>query len=176
MGFWGKLGCAIGIHDWSEWRYVTAGKCDQTRSCRRDGCSKVESQVEHSWGAWVHSGPGKCDQKRSCSRCSKDDFRTDHLWDVWHYESPTSCVQVRFCRRCEAGVEHKRPQSVRDHQLSPEDVPKVTCRLRTGTCPRCGQTVNIPLSPAEHEWGPWQGSSGNRKRTCRLCHQTDYSG
>jgi len=174
MTFWEKVKCTTGFHDWSEWTYIKPKRCEQTRYCKRGDCTKTESQVAHTWNQWSHAGPGKCDEERGCVRCEETERRTDHLWDVWRYESPTSCVQVRFCRRCDTGIEKKEPQSLSDHGLSPSDLPKVSCDLRSGPCPRCKETVNMTLFVAEHEWGPWEGRAGSRQRTCRRCHTHDF--
>ncbi len=176
MGFFdflGKVGCATLFHDWSEWEYVTSGACRQTSHCKRSGCDKMREQVAHVWNEWAHCGPGVCDEVRSCRRCEVVEQEERHLWDVWKYDAPTSCVQVRFCRKCDHEGQVREPKSWEDHDLRFEDLPKVKCWLRLGVCPRCNELVKIDLKIRDHDWGPWQGMSGQRTRTCIHCKTTE---
>jgi hypothetical protein len=173
MGFWGKLGCTTGLHDWSVWDYQSTIGCQQARYCKREGCTKTEAQVSHIWYEWSGIVPGRCDQSRSCQRCSEEDHRFSHLWDVWQYESPTTCSQVRYCRNCKNGFETKEAHSVSDHQLTVESLRRVDCRNKRGTCPRCREIVSMSLFIPEHDWGPWENRYGRQIRKCLDCGSTD---
>ena len=170
MGFFGELGCFIGLHDWTTWKYIEDGACEQTRKCKRPGCNKIAKQVDHSWSDWSYERADDCTQVRHCERCDDLECQIRHVWDVWQYKSPTSCDQVKCCLRCNE-TEVKAAISLIDHQLAPTDLPRMSCTKRMGMCKRCGQpvTYDMWLAP-EHNWGPWERSFGNKAvRRCRDC-------
>jgi len=173
MDFIREVGCNVGLHDWSEWVYVSAGGCRQSSKCTRKKCKEAREQLAHSWSKWIYCGPGPCDARRTCERCGSEEKQAIHNWDIWKRESPVSCVQVRFCRRCDLKDRERTPKSHEDHDMRPEDVPKVTCYGRLGKCPRCSAWVAVPFHFPQHDWGPWMESPKGRIRNCGSCKETE---
>src|SRR4051794_37035587 len=92
MGFWGRLGCRVGLHGWSPWEYEAALLCRQVRRCQRPGCTKTDAQALHDWGEWQFVTPTSCEQCRRCPRCgSRETRQAAHDWGEWQYVAPASC-------------------------------------------------------------------------------------
>jgi hypothetical protein len=196
MGFFDKVKCLAGSHDWPSWAYQTSGSCEQQRSCKREKCSKSESQTTHNWGAFSYVSDDSCQQKRSCARCQKEEKQKAHAtWSQWDYDRPDKCFQTRTCGRCkedDVRVEHRwdvwnyeSPTSCvhvrfcrrcHDHEgkqprLSEHDwgePQRISCWLGLSRCQRCAETK--PESVNMHVWGSWERNFGEYdKRTCREC-------
>jgi hypothetical protein len=60
MGFFGDVGCKVGIHDWSDWFYENVSNCRQVRKCNRCGKLNAEKRTEHSFGVWSYPTEGSC--------------------------------------------------------------------------------------------------------------------
>ena len=168
--------------------YTKDGECNQTRRCQRAECGKTGTQVTHDYAAWHYVAPRCCDQVRRCVRDGHTEARTEHDWDVWKYAGPTSCDQVQRCLRC-SDSQTKTAMTLLDHQMKPEEIPKISCTMRMGLCKKCGMPVTYAASwapatviggrgrtygnKAQRRW-PRLPSNGRRNRYGRvsptLCH------
>jgi len=173
MGFWGKVGCTVGLHDYSEFRYKTDGVCEQTRFCKRAGCASVDSTTSHTWGTWHALGKNPCFETQMCSRCHETERRFNHLWSEWQYEAPQSCVQVRHCRRCDEGTDRQLPIDNAQHDVMPDDWKRVDCRNYSAYCRRCKLPLTMRGVIAIHRWGPVSARGGRRE--CLDCGEIDLS-
>lgn len=60
MGFFGDLGCKIGIHGWGDWQYVNAQDCTMIRRCTRCPAISEDKKVEHLLGEWHYPDEASC--------------------------------------------------------------------------------------------------------------------
>ncbi|MFM8263805.1 MAG: hypothetical protein ACKN9S_16125 [Pirellula sp.] len=200
---WGWLKCNTGFHDFTEWSYLEADKCEQSRMCNR--CKKQDTQMVHQWPEFAYTSPGsceqsrccnrcrseekrvaphgwsewdyieddKCDQKHTCTRCMAVEKKVTHQWGVWELEAPNSCVQVRFCRRCYTAREEKEP-GFDDHQWT--EPKRIDCNRTVQTCQRCRKKneKRVSLNTELHVYGPWElQPGGGSRRVCQECGDTD---
>jgi len=169
---WGWLKCNTGFHDFTEWSYLEADKCEQSRMCNR--CRSEEKRVApHGWSEWDYIEDDKCDQKHTCARCMAVEKKVTHQWGVWELEAPNSCVQVRFCRRCYTAREEKEPR-FDDHQWT--EPKRIDCNRTVQTCQRCRKMneKRVSLNAELHVYGPWElQPGGGSRRVCQECGDTD---
>jgi hypothetical protein len=172
MAFWGKVGCTVGIHDWSEFTYKSPASCEQIRVCQRIGCASVGSTTSHTWGSWLSLGSNRCLETMTCTRCGESEHRFNHIWSEWQYEAPQSCVQIRHCKRCADGSERQFPLHNAQHDVMPDDWKRVDCRNRSAYCRRCKYPLSMRAWVAEHRWGPMTVRNGRGEARCLDCGET----
>lgn len=198
MSFW----CLL-FHDWSEWKYISAEECTQSRRCQRKGCSADERRVHHSWPEFSYVSDDSCEQSRTCERCAEYESQTAaHEWGNWSYDSRKSCSQTRRCDRCydwESRVEHvwgswkySAPNTcdqirhcIRCHEGTDEryaeyddhrwseKVVRIDCYQSKKLCGRCGYSDFI--DETRHRFGNWSKKSrdGRQERYCSDCGYQD---
>lgn len=112
MGFFSKMQCGVGAHDWSTWSRI-GSTCKEGRSCLRS-CGKSQEQDSHSWSTWNVKDSSECLESRSCERCDEQEVRNNHNFGPADYRKPGSCELVKQCSKCRTwfsdGIKHGAEQ------------------------------------------------------------------
>jgi hypothetical protein len=202
MSFFGKFGCSVGLHKWTEWEYQNSEGCTQSRCCTREGCSKVANRLFHTWTGFTYTADDSCEEIRTCERCNAYELQmAPHDWGDWSYRSRIDCWQTRDCNRCgeaDTRLEHlwgtwkyASPTScdqVRycircndgvDEKWANHDdhqwsrQTRVDCHQAIKRCARCGN--NYTIDGTFHRYGHWSKKDRNgwQKRYCDDCGSQD---
>lgn len=202
MGFFDKAKCLVGVHDFSSWGYQSSTSCIQQRHCKRNGCSKTQSQTQHDWTKFEYVSEGSCEQERDCLRCMQKEKQKVHdAWSDWRYLKSDECGMERKCERCKEVAymtghlwevwNYESPTSCtqirfcrrcnekdvkipekRDHQWEKQ---RASCQLAMNECKRCKkwEFVNAGFAPL-HIWGEWRRTyDGKLERKCKECEATE---
>ncbi len=129
--------CRLGIHEWSDYRYLSPRECVQKQLCRR--CNRIQtgqSVTTHSW-EWQYRESHSCTQAQVCRRCGEkypNRTRVEHAWK-WKSLSQDSCEQMLVCVRCGEKQESKTQVA---HDLEWEYQSTDAC-TQIQVCLRCGE-------------------------------------
>jgi hypothetical protein len=139
--------CKIGIHDY-EWSYdYPYSSCDQTGSCRRDGCDQSKTRVHHRFGDWEYESYDSCKLVKRCQCSDIIEGSTKHIWRSWEYQSSTDCEKRRYCER---NTDHFEDQAPSHQWGEPTYVSEGSC-VRVRVCERNPQHTK---TSTDHMWGP----------------------
>ena len=162
-GFFGKVSCVVGIHDWDDWHYLKAGSCEQEKTCKR-GCGATQHQTSHSYGAPVYGAANSCVEVATCTRCGDQTSTTVHeKWSEWSVSDPSTCLEARHCERC--GTAETR----HNHNFGPNQYKGPhSCDLMT-QCSKCHVWEDRGTEHEKMEWRFDRDGSCAGAETCTRC-------
>jgi hypothetical protein len=169
MGFFDGVKCFTGFHDWSLWSYSAADKCDQTRYCKRSGCTKRASQTVHEWPEFSYFSKDSCEQNRCCLRCKSVEKRmASHPWTEWEYVEHGECEQTRKCMRCKAEDEQV------EHQWGVWQYEAPNSCVHVRFCRRCSSAREEKPARDAHQWTDFQRMDcTTEQRVCTRCSEKE---